>query len=174
MDGGCCIAWPGANSHDMEQERNSPMNTSYIHSDNNDTGAEKRHSKRTDRVRSDSDLDDITPPQKAHSDSYSSPPSTAFFHRLVREDIAPALDFADVRLCAALRMALGHLGVEMEPLSSLSVSSPNSPVTPGTPKCPLVPSEPVRFSIKLEVSTFIWLRFFKCLENIAGTLSVES
>ncbi|KAM7540523.1 hypothetical protein Aperf_G00000021225 [Anoplocephala perfoliata] len=151
VDGGCCIAWPGIDSNDKKQECTTSLNISYIPVEGHDTGSDKGQSERTDIVRTSSDVDVATLPQVAHSDSRSSPPpSTAFFHRLVREDIAPALDFADVRLCAALRLALGHLGVEIEPLSSLSISSPNSPVAPGTPKCPLVPSEPVRFRIKLE------------------------
>ncbi|VUZ48654.1 unnamed protein product [Hymenolepis diminuta] len=49
-------------------------------------------------------------------------------------------------------MAIGHLGVEIEPLTSLSICDPNGPVASGTPKCPLVPSEPVRFRIKLETT----------------------
>ena len=151
VDGGCCISWPETGSR-----RQTPtVSISYAH-DNSSVSPLKRNG---------SDVGDIRLPhmksqpsesslQSSRSSSLmSSPKRLAFFHRLVREDIAPALDFADNRLCEALRLALDHLGVEMEPLSSLSITS----TTNETPTCPLVPGEPIKFGLKLEVSllTFI-------------------
>lgn len=133
------------------------------------------------RTRSTSDAGDIRLPHPAQLPSpLSSLKEQAFFHRLVREDIAPALDFADAHLCAVLPLALSRLGVEMEPLSSLFSSSPTTDTDAAdTSTCPLVPGEPVKFSLKLEVcdrtqqsSNYLWkLSAAVWLEMLATVIS---
>lgn len=143
VDCGCCLSWPEDNG---DGKPNQQPTVSI-------TLAESSSSGGAPRSRNNSDVGDIRLP---YPTPHPSPPPPlkehAFFHRLVREDIAPALDFADARLCATLPLALSHLGVEMEPLSSLFASTPTTDIeVTDTFTCPLVPGEPVKFSLKLEV-----------------------
>ncbi|KAL5112747.1 hypothetical protein TcWFU_008520 [Taenia crassiceps] len=143
VDCGCCLNWP---ENSCGGELNQQPRVSIIIADGISSDG-------CFRTRSTSDVGDIRLPHPAPpSPPLPSLKEQAFFHRLVREDIAPALDFADAHLCAALPLALSRLGVEMEPLSSLFASSPttNADVA-DTPTCPLVPGEPVKFNLKLEV-----------------------
>ncbi|VDK38719.1 unnamed protein product [Taenia asiatica] len=143
VDCGCCLNWP-ENSSGGELNQQPRVNITFADGSSNDEGF---------RTRSTSDAGDIRLPHSATpSPLLPSLKEQAFFHRLVREDIAPALDFADAHLCAALPLALSRLGVEMEPLSSLFSSTPTTDAdVADTPTCPLVPGEPVKFSLKLEV-----------------------
>lgn len=103
------------------------------------------HAKPEPRARTNSDVDEIRLPPSTSAPS--SPPRLndhGFFQRLLAEEVVPALDFADHAICRALWMSLGHLGVEMEPLSPAEASAEQS--------CPLVPRQKVAYSLKLEVS----------------------
>ncbi|VDO04936.1 unnamed protein product [Rodentolepis nana] len=174
VEGGCCVTWPDEFSATADLQSCSLKNITHTSHEYDESTGENHDDQSTYRARSDSDISDILPPHKQYPDSNSAPtlppapqpPSKqlAFFHRLVKEDIAPALEFADERICKVLRVALGHLGVEIEPLTSLSICDPNGPVAKGTPKCPLVPCEPVRFRIKLETTKEDGSLLIKCFQ----------
>ncbi|VDM16194.1 unnamed protein product [Hydatigera taeniaeformis] len=145
VDCGCCLNWP-VNSDGSGGETNQQPMMSITFADSTSNGEDFR-------TRSASDVGDIRLPHPAPPPPpLPSSKEQAFFHRLVREDIAPALAFADSHICAALPLALSRLGVEMEPLSSIFASSPTTDVdVTDIPTCPLVPGEPVKFSLKLEM-----------------------
>nr|CDS30280.2 glucosamine fructose 6 phosphate [Hymenolepis microstoma] len=160
VEGGCCVTWPEDFSAIADLHSCSLAN--IIHNSHEyDESTGESHGDQP-AYRNDSDVDEILLLHKQYPDLNSvptlppapqpPPKQLAFFHRLVKEDIAPALEFADRRICKALRVALGYLGVEIEPLTSLSICDPNGLVAKETPKCPLVPCEPVRFRIKLETT----------------------
>lgn len=68
----------------------------------------------------------------------------AFMLRLDVEDISPCLDFADKKICSALRSALPSLSLEMEPLEVKS---------PGVHQhCPLMSGQKCAFRLVVEVS----------------------
>lgn len=162
VEGGCCVTWPEDFCATADLHSCSLVNITHISHKYDESTGKSHGNQSAYRARNDSDVDNILLPHKQYPCPNSAPtlppapqpPSKqlAFFHRLVKEDIAPTLEFADRRICKALRMALGHLGVEIEPLTSLSICDPNGPVAKETPKCPLVPCEPVRFRIKLETT----------------------
>ncbi|VDK87912.1 unnamed protein product, partial [Dibothriocephalus latus] len=68
----------------------------------------------------------------------------AFMLRLDVEDVSPCLDFADKKICSALRSALPSLSVEIEPLEGKS---------PGVKQhCPLMTGQNCAFRLLVEVT----------------------